>query len=210
MTRILYFATGNPAKLGQIRYVIEQAGLPVTITPAGECFGDRATYDEIGSTAAEIAGNGARLVAGRIGYPVLTEDTTFEVAALDGRPGVTAGAFLKAHGRAAILKAIEGLSNRRARITSAAAYGRPGCEPYVLERTIHGTIAERERWAPGLPDWVAPTPENELGGGYNAIFVPEGETRTLAEIPEDEGLKRGYREPLFLAMIQWIIGNVAD
>lgn len=209
MKQTLLFATGNHAKLDQIRYVIERAGLPVIVTPAAERFGDLAGYDEIGSSAAEIAANGARMVSGRIKQPVLTEDTTFQVEALDGQPGVRAGAFLKANGRTGILDAIRGTADRRARITSAVAYGRPDAEPYVLERTIHGTIADRERGAPGLPEWVAPTPENPLGGGYNAIFVPDGESRTLAEIPPEEGLVLGYREPLFLAVVEWSLRYMA-
>jgi XTP/dITP diphosphohydrolase len=205
MTQTLYFATGNSAKLGQIRYVIERANLPVIVMPAGERFGDKAKYDEIGSTASEIAGYGARVVAERIRQPVLTEDTTFEVEALDGRPGIHAGAYLKKHGRDGILEAMKGETNRRARITSAVAFGRPGHAPNIIERTIDGTIVEQERWTPGLPDWVAPTPGNSLGGGFNAVFVPDGETRTLAEIPPDEGFVLGYREPLFLAVVRWVV-----
>ncbi len=44
-----------------------------------------------------------------------------------------------------------------------------------------------------------------MGGGYNAIFAAAGETRTLAEIPPDEALRLGYREPLFHAFLSWLI-----
>ena len=68
--------------------------------------------------------------------------------------------------------------------------------------TVEFLIAHQERWTRGLPDWIAPTEENVLGGGYNAVFIPCGETRTLAQIPPLEALDRGYREPNFVALLQ--------
>ena len=193
----LIFATGNPAKLGQLCYVVGHYDFAVTVLPASDLYGDAGRYDELGDTPEEIAAAGAFAVAARIGRPVLTEDTVFTVDALGGRPSLTAGAFLKTHGRTAILQALDGQDDRRASITSAVALAVPGREPLVWSRTIPGRVALRERWTPGLPDWIAPSPEASLGGGYNAIFIPADETRTLAEIPPAEGLEFGYREPLF-------------
>ena len=76
----------------------------------------------------------------------------------------------------------------------------------VLSRTLSGVIAYEERWKAGLPDWIAPAPTAPLGGGFNAIFIPAGESQTLAEIPPDEGLMLGYREPLFFALLKWVFG----
>jgi len=39
--------------------------------------------------------------------------------------------------------------------------------------------------------WVA----DHLGCGYDAILVPTGETRMLAQTPSQEALTWGYREP---------------
>jgi XTP/dITP diphosphohydrolase len=201
MTYEVLFATTNPAKLAQLRYVAAHHGLGVAVVAAAERWGEAARYEEIGETARAIAAAGAREVAERIGRAVLVEDTTLEVAALGGRPGVTAGAYLKEHGRAGILREMRGETDRRALITSAVAYAGPGEEPVVWSRTIPGAITEEERWTPGLPMWIGPSPEAPLGGGYNAIFVPAGETRTLAQIPAEEGLAAGYREPLFYAAL---------
>jgi inosine/xanthosine triphosphate pyrophosphatase family protein len=85
------------------------------------------------------------------------------------------------------------------------AYVEPGEEPVVWSRTIPGTITEEERWTRGLPAWIGPGPEAPLGGGYNAIFVPAHETRTLAQTPPEEGLSAGYREPLFYAALVYLV-----
>lgn len=209
MSRLLIFATTNPAKLAQLRYVIDHYQFQLTVIPAVERFGAAGRYQEIGKTAAEIAGRGAGAVAASIGRAVLTEDSTLEVEALDSDPGVRAGAYLKSHGRTGLLQALEGVNNRSARIVSAVAYAVPGQEPLVWSRTIPGRITHTEHWTPNLPDWIAPSPAAPLGGGYNAVFVPAGETRTLAQIPPDEGLHWGYRESLFYAALVWISGRQA-
>ena len=140
---------------------------------------------------------------------MLTEDSVFEVSAVDGRPGLRAGTYLKQHGREGILRALEGQTDRRAFIRSAVALGEPGWEPVVWSKSIAGRITLEARWRPGLPDWIAPSPEAPLGGGYNAIFVPDpdGEARTLAEIPPAEGLKLGYREPLFYQALKHFLDS---
>jgi XTP/dITP diphosphohydrolase len=204
MAEQLVFATGNPAKLGQLRYVVAQYRFELTILSAVDLFGAAGRYDEVGQSPGEIAAHGAATVADRVGRPVLTEDTIFAVDALAGRPGLTAGVFLKEHGRRGILQVLQGQGDRRASITSAVAYAEPGREPVVWERTLAGRITQQERWTLNLPDWIAPSPAAPLGGGYNAIFIPAGETRTLAQIPPAEALDIGYREPLFYAALLYM------
>ncbi len=205
MASQIVFATCNSAKLAQLRYVIERHDFGLTVVSAVSLFGAAGRHTEASSSAAEIAGNGAAAVAGRVGCPILAEDTTFEVDALNGRPGVAAGAYLKEHGRRGILRALQGQQNRKAWITSAVAYAVPEAEPIIWSRRLSGRISAQERWSPGLPNWVAPSPGESMGGGYNAIFTATGETRTLAEIPPDEALRLAYREPLFHAFLSWLV-----
>jgi inosine/xanthosine triphosphate pyrophosphatase family protein len=92
-------------------------------------------------------------------------------------------------------------------IVSAVAWATPEGTCAIWLNLVRGEIAEEERSTPGLPAWVAPSPEQPLGGGYNAIFVPEGQTRTLAEIPPDEAMSLGYREPNFRALLRFLVGG---
>ncbi len=206
--RTLFFATTNRAKLTQLRWVVEQLGSDVQIVSAVEQFGRAAHYDESSNTEAEIARRGAQEVTARIGVPVLTEDTGLHVAALGGRPGVYAGRYLKAHGRTGLLREMQHCADRRAEIVSAVAWAAPDGDEGMIEHRVSGQIAVEEQWMPGLPDWIAPTPDNPLGGGYNAVFIPDpppgqvADTRTLAEIPPLEALKWGYREPNFIVVLR--------
>jgi XTP/dITP diphosphohydrolase len=200
--RTLYFATGNQAKLAQLRWVADYLGCAVCVCSAHERFGDAAHYEEVGDTEYEIASTGARAVAKRVGVPVVTEDTGLHVVALGGHPGVRAGAYLKTRGRAGLLSELATCGDRRAEIVAVTAYAVPDGTCVTYEHRVHGQISAQDRWAPGMPEWIAPIEGNASGGGYNAIFVPDGEIRTLAEIPPVEALDLGYREPNFTALLR--------
>ncbi len=200
----LIFATSNRAKLAQLAFVIEATRAPISLIPARDRFGEQAAYAERGDTAAAVAQRGALEVAQRVGAPVLAEDTTFHVEALDGAPGVRAGQYLVEHGRRGILKALSDKHQRIAWITSAVCWATPEGDMQTWVTVVQGVVTLEEEWIDGLPEWVAPTRDNPLGGGYNAILIPTHERRTLAQIPPHEALIRGYREPNFSAALAFL------
>ena len=210
--RALHFATGNGAKLAQFRWVARCLGAEVHIVSARGVFGHAACYRETGSTECEIARKGALLVAARVGVPVVAEDTGLHVAALDGQPGIRAGRYLKEAGREGLLRELEGTEGRQAEIVAALAYATPDGSWMEYEHRVVGQIIRHQRWMRGLPDWIAPTMANPYGGGYNCVFLPHGETRTLAEIPPGEALQLGYREPNFVALLRALghVGGLAS
>ena len=201
----LLFATGNPAKLAQLSFVVETLHTPIKVVSAHDIYGAAALYAESGGSAAAIARNGALAVASRIGRPVVTEDTTLHVTALDGKPGTAAGLYLKEHGRDGLLQDLAGVTQRAATITSAVAWASPSGDTQTWTTTVSGEIALVERWQRGLPDWIAPTPENPAGGGYNAIFIPTGSNCTMAQISLNESFAWGYREPNFCALLAFML-----
>ena len=98
---------------------------------------------------------------------VAGEDSGLEVVALGGRPGVESARWA-ADGVARMLLELEGVGDRRARYV---------CELLVLapdggERRAVGTLAGR----------IADVRRGDEGFGYDPIFVPDGETRTVAEL----------------------------
>jgi XTP/dITP diphosphohydrolase len=205
----LVFATGNSAKLAQLAFVISHLHAPIRVISGQERYGDAAAYEEIGQNAGMISLRGALDVAQRIGAPVVTEDTTFHVNYLNGAPGLDAGKYLKEKGRQGILAELGENSNRYARITSAVSWATPQGDTQTWVQTVRGHIARREWIIKGMPEWIGPSPENPLGGGYNAIFIPYGDTRTLAELRPSEGLQFGYREPNFCALVAFLWGKAA-
>lgn len=98
---------------------------------------------------------------------VLGEDSGIEAAALGGRPGVESARWAE-DGVAALLDALDGVADRRAR--------------YVCELVALGPDGAEKRGTGTLEGTIAHEPRGSEGFGYDPIFTPEGETQTVAEL----------------------------
>ncbi|HJR93848.1 MAG TPA: non-canonical purine NTP pyrophosphatase [Gaiellaceae bacterium] len=98
---------------------------------------------------------------------VAGEDSGIEVAALDGRPGVESARW-SANWIEDLLTALERHEDRRAR--------------YVCQLVVVGHDGREVRATGTLAGTIAAAPRGEEGFGYDPIFVPDGETRTIAEL----------------------------
>jgi len=95
-------------------------------------------------------------------------------------------------------------ASRKGILGSAVAYAEPhGQNEMRYSNYVEGRIAFEER-AGDFPGWIAPTAEDPFGGGFNAIFIPDGEMRTLAEISPEEALPWSYREKPFLEILKFL------
>jgi XTP/dITP diphosphohydrolase len=100
---------------------------------------------------------------------VLGEDSGIEVAALGGAPGVRSARFGGAgSGKERLLRELEDVDDRRARYVCTIVAIGPQAEELVVVGTLEGAISHEQRGVEGF--------------GYDPIFVPEGETRTVAEL----------------------------
>ena len=101
---------------------------------------------------------------------VLAEDSGLEVAALGGRPGVLSARYAPegAPAVAKLLGELEGVEQRGAR--------------YVSELVLLAPAGEELRGTGTLEGRIACEPAGTEGFGYDPIFVPEGEERTVAQL----------------------------
>jgi XTP/dITP diphosphohydrolase len=156
--RIL-LASKNPNKLRELRAALpgwEIALLDAPEDPVedGATFVDNARIKALHGQAHAAAD---AWVAG--------EDSGIEVAALGGRPGVESARWA-ANGVAQLLLELEGESDRRAR--------------YVCELVVIPPDGGEVRATGTLAGTIADAPRGDEGFGYDPIFVPEGETQTVA------------------------------
>ena len=161
----LVLASGNPHKLVELRQALPTAAI--------ELLGREDPPDEDGATYEA----NARLKAawGRAHAPVgawaIGEDSGIEAVALDGAPGLRTARWAAGDPVGRMLEALAGEDERRARyVCVLVALAEDGRE-LVGEGTLGGTIA---RAAAG-----------DEGFGFDPVFVPEGETRTVAELGDD-------------------------
>jgi XTP/dITP diphosphohydrolase len=115
----------------------------------------------------------ARLKArhGRLHAPadawVAGEDSGIEVVALDGRPGIESARWA-ADGVASLLGELGDGADRRARYVCELVALAPDGTEWRASGVLEGSIAHERR--------------GDEGFGYDPIFVPAGESRTVAEL----------------------------
>ena len=99
---------------------------------------------------------------------MLADDSGIEVAAFDGGPGVTTARWAENRHVEKLLRALEDVDDRRAR--------------YVCELVCLSPAGDEFRGTGVLRGVVALAASGSEGFGFDPVFVPVGETRTVAEL----------------------------
>ncbi|MDO9680391.1 MAG: RdgB/HAM1 family non-canonical purine NTP pyrophosphatase [Bacteroidales bacterium] len=168
----IIFATSNRHKLSEAKGIIETEVL--LITPAD--LGITESIPEDAPTLEENALFKARYLWEKTGRNVFADDTGLEVEALNGAPGVMSARYASEECDAGknmqkLLKELKGISNRKARFRTVVALILNG-ETHLFEGIVKGTILEELSGTGGF--------------GYDPLFLPDGYTKTLAEISYEE------------------------
>ena len=185
----LLLATRNPGKLVELRRML--TGFDVVGLADVPEFPEA---HETGATFAENALAKARDAAAATGLASVADDSGLTVDALNGMPGVLSARWSGRHGadRAnldLVLAQVADVPDERrgAAFVCAAALVVPGGP----ETVVHG------EWAGHLTR----EPRGTNGFGYDPIFVPEGETRTSAELSAAEKDAASHRARALRALV---------
>jgi XTP/dITP diphosphohydrolase len=186
-------ATGNPGKLREMRAIL--AAHPLEVVPQSD-FG-LAAAEETGATFIANALIKARHASRLTGLPAIADDSGLEVDALGGGPGVLSARYAgPGSGDAAnnelLLRELEGVAedDRTARYRCAMVFVRHADDASPIEReaTWEGRIALAPRGTGGF--------------GYDPVFLPEGESRTAAQLDPEAKNRRSHRARALLALAQ--------
>jgi XTP/dITP diphosphohydrolase len=112
---------------------------------------------------------------------MLGEDSGLEVAALGGGPGVRSARYGAEGGGAVerLLRELEGVEDRRARYV---------CELVLLAPDGRELLGSGE-----LKGRIAGEPRGSEGFGYDPVFMPGGEERTVAELGNEWKSRNSHR-----------------
>jgi XTP/dITP diphosphohydrolase len=194
MTTRYVLATTNTGKVREIRGLL--AGLPVELVGL-DAFPGIEAPDETGATFAENARLKARYYAAATGLPAIADDSSLEVDALGGRPGVESARYGGAHASyperfALIYDALRtaGLSSSPARFVCVVALAAGDRITFEARGTVEGRIA--------------PTPAGSGGFGYDPIFFFPPLGKTLAETTQAEKDAVSHRGEAFRALRRWL------
>ena len=188
-------ASRNRKKLAELRRVLDAAGVSLTLLS----LDDVAAFDEAPETGATFEDNAlakARDAFTATGLPSLADDSGLEVDALNGMPGVLSARWSGVHGddaanTALLLSQVRDVPDARrgAAFVSACAvvYG-PGDQDSTVVRGV---------W----PGRIAREPRGDGGFGYDPVFLPEGSTRTAAQLSAAEKDAASHRGRALAALL---------
>ncbi len=177
MLQEVLLATGNQGKVRELQALLAPLGVRVW-TPA-----ERGLSVEVREDAGTFEGNAfkkALALATASTLPCLADDSGLEVDALDGAPGVFSaryageGASDEAN-RAKLLDALQGVPAERRSARFRCALVLVDGQGSVLWRGM-GTCEGR----------ILAAPRGDEGFGYDPIFAPQGEERSMAELSPAE------------------------
>lgn len=157
----IWFATSNDHKYEEGLLILKEFGIsPRRLQSKGE---------ELQSCdPTEVAIRAAAEAYRASGKPLFVEDTGLFIDSLRGFPGTYASFAFRTLGISGILKLMDGITARHARFVSVVAYCDGSTRLHAFTGRLNGRVALRA--------------SGHGGFGFDPVFLPRGETRTLAEM----------------------------
>ncbi len=136
----------------------------------------------------------AHYVFNNFGVACFADDSGLEIEALQNEPGVFSARYAGPQrsdddNMNLVLDKLSNLNHRNAQFRTVIAYVGENIEK-TFEGTVKGTITTEKR--------------GENGFGYDPIFVPEGFSKTFAEMTMEEKGKISHRKKAVEKFIQWV------
>ena len=167
----LIFATHNNNKVKEVTKMLPSYLSMKSLTDIN--FFDE--IEETGTTFEKNAQLKAKTIFDKTGKNIFADDSGLVIEALDGAPGVYsaryAGTGKDEDNIAKALKELEGKTNRKAYFISIFCLILDGKE-YFFEGRVNGTIATEIM--------------GDNGFGYDPIFIPDGFSKSFAQMTAEE------------------------
>ncbi|MDW3197226.1 MAG: RdgB/HAM1 family non-canonical purine NTP pyrophosphatase [Cytophagales bacterium] len=176
----LIIATHNAGKAAEINRLLEGKYEVKSLKDLGY-------HEEIVEDGDSFKANAlikARTIFEKFGKPCFADDSGLEVDALDGAPGVYSARFAgepsdDTANNQLLLEKLEGNSDRHAQFRTVIAYIDGGGKEQFFTGIARGSLLT--------------SLTGDQGFGYDPLFLPEGETRTFAQMSKDEKNRISHR-----------------
>lgn len=190
MIEELVFATNNANKVAEIKKMLGNLFTVTSLKDAGIDIDIPEPYD----TLEENARAKSKTIFEMTGKNCFSEDTGLFVDALNGQPGVKSARYAgdKATNKENIEKLLanlNGVEKRTARFKTIISLMQAGKE-FQFEGVCEGEIIE--------------TPVGEKGFGYDAVFIPDGNEKTFAQMETEEKNIYSHRKKAMKKLIGFL------
>ena len=188
--KTIVFASANAHKLDEIRAMLPSDFQLLSSADVG--FTEE--VDETGDTFEENAELKAEALFNFTGKPCFADDSGLEVKALKNQPGVKSARYAgepvnHQNNTELLLRNLEGKSNRSARFVTMICL-KTADKTLFFEGEVKGSIATEPRGSNGF--------------GYDPVFIPEGETRTFAEMSSEEKNAISHRKNAVMKLLDFL------
>lgn len=178
----IYFATGNQNKVDEAEIILKEANCEIEQIEI--------PYAEVQGRLEEVSAFGVLEVFEKFNRPVIVEDSGFFVEKLNDFPGTYSRFVQETIGNEGILKLLENETNRNAYFKTVIGYY-DGDNIKLFTGIVKGTISTEIK-------------DGGFGFAYDSIFIPEGKTKTFAEMTTEEKAKyRTEKEHFMNLRIIW-------
>lgn len=176
----IIFATSNQSKLDEARNIL---GVRIK--------GTALKIEEIQSLdPVKVATTKARDYFERLKKPIVVEDVSLSFNALRGLPGTYINDFLQLLGNEGLLGLLEGNNDRTAAALTIVVYKDKLRGEHIFKGEMIGKISQEIK--------------GKNGFGWDQIFIPEGSTKSLAEMSLEEKNNYSMRAKAFKAFSKWL------
>lgn len=182
----LVLATANTHKVIEFQRILNELLPNLELIPASN-FPGVPEVEESGSTFAENSLLKARVINEFTNLPAIADDSGLVVDALNGAPGIFSARYagLESNDQANVKKLLAEIKDINQSLLSArfvcaiAIVEKSSNLELVVEGQMEGEVIKEIRGANGF--------------GYDPIFVPQGLTKTSAELSDSEKDKLSHR-----------------
>lgn len=186
----IIFATNNKNKVDEIRSVLKDSFQIISLKEAGIDIDIPEPHDTLEANAREKSSTIYTLT----GKDCFSEDTGLEVTALNNEPGVRSARYAGdgndfKKNIEKLLRNMKGVDQRQAQFRTVISLMLQGKE-YQFEGICKGTITTKE--------------SGNNGFGYDAVFIPEGGTKTFAEMTMEEKNIFSHRKKATSKFVQFL------
>lgn len=195
-TRIVV-ATSNAHKVEELQQLVQHLGMQSTLLP-WSAVAVPFDIDETGLTFEENAYIKAMAVYEQTGIPVIADDSGLEVDALSGAPGVRSARYAgeDATDEDNRRKLLGALADTRSAAFRCVLCYTDGHRTVFGEGSVKGSIADAER--------------GDNGFGYDALFVPENQSKTFGEMTSHEKHALSHRARAFDNLMHNMQSSMCD
>ena len=166
----IIFASGNKGKIAEVRKILGELDIPILSLHDINFEGD---IEETGNSFEENAEIKATEIYKMYKLPTIADDSGLVVEQLNGEPGIYSARYagIDSDDAANNIKILENLSSKsephKAKFVCSAVYY-SGEKTYSAVGEVNGKIISKERGINGF--------------GYDPLFVPDGYSKTMAEL----------------------------